>query len=219
MSWLLDGKGLEVLYKAQVRSAMEYACFGWGGAANKHLALLDKVQGRAVRLIRDSGAGQEPRLHSFQHRRDVAGLTVMYKVHQQRVPHLHTLRHPLRRAQVTTRAIALTPAELLQPRCRTWHHQGPFVYVYVGWWNALLASQPRLGAAAAQCDGITDRTKRKRLEKLLNLSLKTNGRAAISNWIASPGMPGPSPGGLGVWGRRGCIAGAEAYIDSLSGDL
>ncbi|KAG0726704.1 putative RNA-directed DNA polymerase from transposon BS [Chionoecetes opilio] len=58
MSWILDSKGLEVLYKAQDRSSMEYACLGWGGAANKHLALLDKVQGRAVRLIRDSGAGQ-----------------------------------------------------------------------------------------------------------------------------------------------------------------
>ncbi|KAG0721161.1 hypothetical protein GWK47_047007 [Chionoecetes opilio] len=148
MSWLLDSKGLEVLYKAQVRSPMEYACLGWGGAANKHLALLDKVQGPAVRLIRDRGAGLEPRLHSLQHRRDVAGLTVMYKVHQQRLPHLQTLRQPLRRAQVT-RAVALAPAELLQPRCRTWHHQRQFVYLYVGWWNALLASQPRLGGTAS----------------------------------------------------------------------
>ncbi|KAG0722442.1 hypothetical protein GWK47_044460 [Chionoecetes opilio] len=115
MSWLLDSKGLEVLYKAQVRSSMEYACLGWGGAANKHLALLDKVQDRALRLIRNSGAGQEPRLHSLQHRRDVAGLTVMYKVHQQRVHHLHTLRQLLRWAQVTTRTVALAPAELLQP--------------------------------------------------------------------------------------------------------
>ncbi|KAG0715053.1 hypothetical protein GWK47_012798 [Chionoecetes opilio] len=115
MSWLLDSKGLEVLYKAQVRSSMEYACLGWGGAANKHLTLLDKVQGRAVRLIRDSGAGQEPRIHSLQHRRDVAGLTVMYKVHQQRVPHLHTLRQPLRRAQVTTRAVALAPQSYYSP--------------------------------------------------------------------------------------------------------
>ncbi|KAG0725868.1 hypothetical protein GWK47_037769 [Chionoecetes opilio] len=129
---------------------MEYACLGWGGTANKHLDLLDKVQGRAVRLIRDSGAGQEPRLHSLQHRRDVAGLTVMYKVHQQRVPHLHTLRQPLRWAHVTTRAVALAPAELLQPRCRTSHHQCQFVCVYVGWWNALLASQPRHGGTTVQ---------------------------------------------------------------------
>ncbi|KAG0720992.1 hypothetical protein GWK47_047350 [Chionoecetes opilio] len=150
MSGLLDGKGLEVLYKVQVRSSMKYARLGWGGAVNKRLALFDKVQDRVVRLTRDSGAGQEPRLHSLQHRRDVAGLTVMYKVHQQRVHHLKTLRQPLRRAQVTTRAVALTPAELLQPRSRTWHHQRQFICIYVGWWNALLASQPRLGGTSVQ---------------------------------------------------------------------
>ncbi|KAG0729722.1 hypothetical protein GWK47_029781 [Chionoecetes opilio] len=148
MSWLLDSKGLEVLCKAHVRSPMQYTCLGWGGAANKPLTLLDKVQGRAVKLIRDSGAGQEPRLYRLQHRRDVAGLTVMYKVHQQWVPHLHTLRQPLRRAQVITRAVALAPAELLQPRCSTWYHQRQFVCVYVDWWNALFASQPRIGGAA-----------------------------------------------------------------------
>ncbi|KAG0728159.1 hypothetical protein GWK47_003809 [Chionoecetes opilio] len=118
---------------------MDYACLEWGGAANKHLALLDKVQGRAVRLNRDSGAGHEPRPHSLQHRRDVPGHTVMYKVHQQWVSHLQTLRQPLRRARITTRVIALAPTELLQPRCRTWHPQRQFVYVYVGWWIALLA--------------------------------------------------------------------------------
>ncbi|KAG0723155.1 hypothetical protein GWK47_043161 [Chionoecetes opilio] len=150
MSWLLDSKGLEVLYKAQVRSSVEYACLGWGGTANNQLALLDKVQGRAIRLIMDSGAGQEPRLHSLQHRQDVAGLTVKYKVHQQGVPYLQTLRQPLRRAQVTPRAVAFAPAELLHPRCRTCHHQRQFVYVYVGWMNDLLALQPRLGVTTVQ---------------------------------------------------------------------
>lgn len=28
ITWLLDAKGLEVLYKAQVRSSLEYACLG-----------------------------------------------------------------------------------------------------------------------------------------------------------------------------------------------
>ena len=51
ISWLLDRKGLEVLYKAQVRSSLEYSCLAWGGAASRHLSLLDRVQARAVRLI------------------------------------------------------------------------------------------------------------------------------------------------------------------------
>ena len=144
ISWLLDSKGLEILYKAQVRSSLEYACLAWGGAASKHLALLDKVQDRAERLIKNSGGGQEPKLHTLQHRRDVAGLTVMYKVQQLRVSHLQPLRQPLRQALVTTRAVTAAPEELFQPRCRTWHHQRQYINNYVGWWNALLTTQPRL---------------------------------------------------------------------------
>ena len=140
ISWILDGKGLEVLYKAQVRSSLEYSCLAWGGAASRHLSLLDRVQARAVRLIRGSAGGREPALQTLQHRREVAGLTVMYKVQQQRVPHLQPLRQPLRRARVTTRAVTSVPEELLLTRCRTWHHQRQFVYHYVKLWNALLAT-------------------------------------------------------------------------------
>lgn len=150
ISWLLDSEGLQILYKAQVRSSLEYACLAWGGAANKHLALLDKVQGRAVRLIRGGSTQQHPGLCSLQHRRDVAGLTVMFKIHQQRVHHLQALRQPLRRAQVATRSTFRAPEELLQPRCRTWHHQRQFINTYVTWWNELLASQPRLDITTVQ---------------------------------------------------------------------
>ena len=139
ISPLLDSKGMEVLYKAQVRSSLEYACLAWGGAANKHLALLDKVQERAARLIRE--AGHQPALQSLQHRRDVAGLTVMFKVQLQCVPHLQSLRQPPRQAQVPTRAVTSAPEELLVPRCRTWHHQRQFVHTYVSWWNKLITSE------------------------------------------------------------------------------
>ena len=141
LSPLLDAKGLEVLYKAQIRSTLEYACLAWGGAASSHLALLDKVQARAVGLIKNRGAGQEPHLPTLQHRRDVAGLTVMFKVQQESVSHLQPLRQPLRRAQVITRAVTMAPQELLQPRCWTFHHQRQFINTYVGWWNVFLASQ------------------------------------------------------------------------------
>ncbi|XP_063881613.1 LOW QUALITY PROTEIN: probable G-protein coupled receptor CG31760 [Scylla paramamosain] len=87
----------------------------WGGAANKHLALLDKVQDRAARLIRNSELGLQPALHTLQHRRDVAGLTVMFKVQQQRVPYLQALRQPARHAEVTSRVVIRAPGELLQP--------------------------------------------------------------------------------------------------------
>ena len=150
MSWLLDGRGLEVLYKAQVRSSLEYACLAWGGAAKKHLSLLDKVQDRVTRLISDSSGGPEPHLHTLQHRRDVAGLTVMFKVQEKHVSHLQELRQPHRRATVATRAVALAPRELLQPRCRTCHYQRQFINTYTGWWNTLLATQTELKGASVQ---------------------------------------------------------------------
>ena len=56
MSWLLDDMGLETLYKAQVRSSMEFACLAWVNTSNKHLILLGRVQDRVARLITDNDA-------------------------------------------------------------------------------------------------------------------------------------------------------------------
>ncbi|XP_063859266.1 uncharacterized protein LOC135100375 [Scylla paramamosain] len=161
MSPLLDSRGMEVLYKAQVRSFLEYACLAWGGAANKHLSLLDKVQERAARLIRE--AEHQPALQSLQHRRDVAGLTVMFKVQLQCVPHLQSLWQPPRLAQVATRAVTSAPEELLQTRCRTWHHQRQFIYTYVSWWNKLIASEQNI-------------------ENIANLSTQ-NFKSKVNEWL------------------------------------
>lgn len=59
---------------------------------------------------------------------NIAGtLTVMYKIQVQRVRHLQDLWQTSRHAMVATRVIARNPGELMQPRCRTWHHQPQFV--------------------------------------------------------------------------------------------
>lgn len=49
-SWLLDSRGREFLYKAQVRSSLEYSCLAWAGATPFHLAVLDRVQRRENHL-------------------------------------------------------------------------------------------------------------------------------------------------------------------------
>ncbi len=82
ISLFLDVKCLEILYKAQVRFSKEYSYLAWGKAASAHLSILDKVHARAVKLIMESSVTQELDLQSLQHRRDVADLTVMLKVHQ-----------------------------------------------------------------------------------------------------------------------------------------
>ena len=44
MKYLLDKRGLCMLYKAQVRSQLEYGFLAWRSCPQSHLALLDKVQ-------------------------------------------------------------------------------------------------------------------------------------------------------------------------------
>ncbi|KAG0719571.1 hypothetical protein GWK47_050170 [Chionoecetes opilio] len=48
---LLDADGFLRLYKAQVRSVMDYSPLTWMSSAQCHLSLLDKVQRRTERLI------------------------------------------------------------------------------------------------------------------------------------------------------------------------
>ncbi|KAG0714404.1 hypothetical protein GWK47_014207 [Chionoecetes opilio] len=98
VTWRLQARG-GVLYKTHV-AALPWSTRAWvGGAAGqtKHWLTLTKVQGsRAVRAHQGQRAGRKPRLHrtSAPPRRSWA-ITVMYKVHQQRVPHLlHTRPGP-----------------------------------------------------------------------------------------------------------------------------
>ena len=64
---LLDADGLLRLYKAQVRSVMEYSPLSWMSSAQCHLSLLDKVQRRAERLIHYTNGQQQQQQQHQQH--------------------------------------------------------------------------------------------------------------------------------------------------------
>ena len=53
ISWAVDQHSMEVLYKAQIRSTMEYAPLTWGAPAPTHLELLNKMHldAEAERLL------------------------------------------------------------------------------------------------------------------------------------------------------------------------
>ncbi|KAG0697511.1 hypothetical protein GWK47_003001 [Chionoecetes opilio] len=76
-------QGVGSPYKAQVRSSMEYACPRRGRRGQQALALLDKVQGRAMRPHQGQRCRAGTDFTAFAPPR-LAGLTVMHKVHQQR---------------------------------------------------------------------------------------------------------------------------------------
>ncbi|KAJ8713483.1 hypothetical protein PYW07_013853 [Mythimna separata] len=71
---------LLMLFKAQVRSCVEYCSHIWAGAAKCHLAALDSVERRAKRLIGDPDL-VKTNLQSLEHRRRVASLSVFYRMH------------------------------------------------------------------------------------------------------------------------------------------
>ena len=142
ITWLVGTEELVLLYKSQIRSAMEFALLSWGGAAPTHLELLNKVQRRAEHLIYDDV--EESTLPSLQHRRDVAGMTALYKIQIMDMEHLRPLRQPLRRVPRATRSAAADQERraLQEPRCKTLHHQLQFTAKFCKLWNLFVTSTP-----------------------------------------------------------------------------
>ena len=102
---------------------------------------------RAERLIYD--AVENSSLEPLQHRRDVAGMAVMYKVHVLDVEHLRSLRLAPRPVPRITRAASAdtTHRALKEPRCNTLHQQLQFLPRYAKLWNNFVTSEPHIMAA------------------------------------------------------------------------
>ena len=148
ITWAVDEKAMETLYKAQIRSVMEFAPLTWGGAAPTHLGILDKMQRRAERLM--YGDCSDSNLQSLQHRRDVGGLTTVYKIHVKGAVHLQSLRQPALPAPRVTRATTADASRrrLTEERCNTLHRQLQFLPRYCKMWNALVSSVPEATLSA-----------------------------------------------------------------------
>jgi len=143
---LLDSKGCAVLYNSQVRSLMEYSPLAWLSCPPTHLALLDTVQSRAQRLVERKTPVNEPPTHfqSLQHRRDVAGLCVFYKIHKQNSSPLTSLRLPPADAPTYgTRNASNRVQEVQVPFARTELYLRSFLPRFSRIWN-ILAQQTNL---------------------------------------------------------------------------
>nr|CAH7733242.1 unnamed protein product [Callosobruchus chinensis]CAH7760656.1 unnamed protein product [Callosobruchus chinensis] len=68
---------LLTLYKAQIRPSLEYCSHIWGAASSTTLSILDAVQRRAIRLIRDPALTCH--LQPLSHRRAVGDLSLYYR--------------------------------------------------------------------------------------------------------------------------------------------
>ncbi|KAJ2947549.1 hypothetical protein O0L34_g17337 [Tuta absoluta] len=132
---------LLTLYKAQVRSCMEYCSHLWDGSAKYQLAALDSVERRARRLIGDIKL-VDTKLHSLAHRRKVACLSVFYRLYfGECAQELHDLVPPAPFYHRTSRRTAgYHPYLVAIPPIRTKRFQSSFIMRTAKEWNSLPAS-------------------------------------------------------------------------------
>jgi hypothetical protein len=128
-------KQLAGIYKSNIRPCLEYCSHIWGGSSS--VWMLEKVDRRARRLIGDPmilGA-----LQPLQHRRDVAALTILFRIYHGRCSaELHSTLPPLRRRGRPTRAGARDHDHSLTPfSCRIERFKRSFLPRTIEAWNNL----------------------------------------------------------------------------------
>ena len=137
----LDVCGRATVYKAQIRSVMEYASLCWMSASASTLQLLDRIQKKALRIIGiDSDvACTNFNIPSLSHRRRVATAVVLYKMHTSHCPaDLKRLLPPAYQVRRSTRSSVSMPSHALEvPKSRTHFTGRSFTHVAVGLWNSL----------------------------------------------------------------------------------
>ena len=138
---LLDSNGCYTLYNSQVRSLMEYCPLVWSSCPPSYLRLLDRIQNRAQRLVslKTNESDRQQSFQPLQHRREVAALCVLYKVHRQNIPHLAALRlEPRTPALHDTRNSSARCQELQVPFGRTDQYLRSFHPKYARLWNKMV---------------------------------------------------------------------------------
>ena len=110
-------------YKAQVRSIMEYACLCWTTASSTTLSQLDNIQRKALKIIgvNEATARTQLSIPSLTHRREVAAVTVFYKMYTRHCPRdlYKLLPPPLKRLRVTRSSASMPDHALTVPDART----------------------------------------------------------------------------------------------------
>jgi hypothetical protein len=87
LKYKIDRKTLETIYTTLVRPVMEYSIVVWGGTYDTSLAKLEQINVNAMRIITGATSNSnvaklylETSLNSIADRRDVAILTMFYKI-------------------------------------------------------------------------------------------------------------------------------------------
>ena len=137
----LDVCGRATVYKAQIRSVMEYASLCWMSASTTSLQLLDRIQKKALRIIGIESDEECANFNipSLSHRRQVAAAVVMYKMHTSKCPvDLKRLLPPPYQIRRMTRSSLSMPSHALEELKSRTHSTGrSFTHAAVTIWNSL----------------------------------------------------------------------------------
>ena len=131
---------LLTIYKSHIRSQMEYCSPVWGGGGGVALALLDRLQNRACRLINNPLLTSN--LPSLQLRRDVASLSLFYRYYHGHCSEelFSIIPPPIARRRVTRNMEIAHGCSLDPPTCRLSTFQNSFLPRMVKLWNSLTQS-------------------------------------------------------------------------------
>lgn len=122
------------LYVALIRPLMEYGSPVFVNAPGYAIAALDRVQRSAHKLF------PSHQLDSLSHRRDIAGLCLLYKICRDTAPTLLCDRmKPANRVpqRSTRQAIHANGCQLVIPKSRSEHHLRSFMPYFTRLWNGL----------------------------------------------------------------------------------
>ena len=137
----LDVRDRATVYKAQVRSVMEYASLSWMSASSTTLGLLDLIQRKALRIIGTSEVEARTKLNitSLHQRRQVAAATVLYKMHTSLCPPdlKALLPQPYVVRRATRSSVSMPCHALTIPSSRTVSSGRTFIHAAVQVWNSL----------------------------------------------------------------------------------
>ncbi|XP_042861353.1 uncharacterized protein LOC122246694 [Penaeus japonicus] len=127
ISWLLDDKGKELLYKAQTRSTLEYSWLAWGGVntLTTQLNALEKLPEKSMSIFEERIPGHPINIDSLQRRRHVVGLkTIACQEDGLCAPQ--------------EQSVDQAPAAMEEPRCCTAHDQRQFLFSHGKLWNEFI---------------------------------------------------------------------------------
>ena len=128
---------LLTIYKSQIRPSLEYCSHVWGDAPKSSLHLLDRVQFKAIRLIKNPNLTNS--LQSLFHGRLVADLSIFCRYFHGHCSQdiKNIIPDPMRRVRTTRSSTCSHLFQVTLPNPRTLAHKSSFIPRTSQLWNSL----------------------------------------------------------------------------------